>query len=307
MTSLSFGFSRVKIFIIIMVFELRKVDLLLGIHVQDFLSELFVVTGLLESLDNLLKLGLTFLVFEELHSGLVELKFINLFDDFEFDDDWLSEWFTFLANEAKLSSMFLLIRPLSKLSCILDLDRNRELEGLPSFDGEVNWNGNFIKEKSSGIRVVTDERSIWLPAPLIVVLNLNISKHDFAWCSSKSFLWECNHLGFFLSPDTILCWASLATTVTAKHTFHECINWVLAWECLTFITLGSLALSCKWSESASASTESATSSTVATTSSSSSSSHPWWHISEECWVFSNILINISFGILHVFINHCKNG
>jgi len=52
---------------------------------------------------------------------------------------------------------------------------------------------------------------------------------------------------------------------------------------------------------------SASSTSVASSSTSMTSSHPWRHVSEECGVFTDILLDISSGVLHLLVDHREDG
>jgi len=82
---------------------------------KDLLGECLIVSSFLESLDDLLEGSLDLLSLEDLHGSLVELKLVNLSDDSELDDDWLSKWLTALADEAELSCMLCLSGECCKL------------------------------------------------------------------------------------------------------------------------------------------------------------------------------------------------
>lgn len=52
---------------------------------------------------------------------------------------------------------------------------------------------------------------------------------------------------------------------------------------------------------------STSSTSMASSSTSMTSSHPWRHVSEEGGVFTDILLDVSSGVLHVLVDHREDG
>jgi len=240
----------------------------LGLLRQKLLGCSLIVVGLLQGSQDVFKGVLdSSLVFTDVDGSLVKLSLVEQFVDLDSDGDWETEWISVLSVEVQGHFM----DGVTGHGLFSDLDWNAHLDLLVLVDWEVNWDDDLF-DVSLGLRLELALKSgSFLPGSGLKVLDLDVGENGLSWLAPEDFLWEGIKMSLSLSPVIVLWSAVTCSSATSEASSVE---------------------------------------SMASSSTTRTSVHASNEVSEEGWVLVlliNLLLDISLGVWHVFVDDGKHG